>query len=184
MVKQRIPLLTVEMYQKLPDQTVEVLNRLIAEINDNQLDLLEITNAIIAIRKQIKNLEPTPPTPTGQWQQVLNFVLANMGTTQGMCLQNTRLGFGIQTATFGSARLDMESQIANSTLHAGTPPADIAVPIYYSNFNITPDGHVAVWDHGTVYSDGVYYPSIDAVTSNYTGWGELCDGVRVVTPAS
>ena len=183
-MKQRIPLITPEMYRNLPDQTTEILNRLITEVNDRQSDITELTNAIIALRKQVKNLGPTPPTPTGEWQQVLDFVLANMGTTQGLCLQNTRLGFGIQTGTFPTARADMESQIANGTLHAGTPPADIAVPIYYSNFEIVQAGHVAVWDHGTVYSDGAYYPSIEAVTSNYTGWGELCDGTRVVSPAN
>ena len=180
----RIPSITPEMYRNLPDQTTEILNRLITEVNDNRSNLAEITNAIILLQNKIKNLEPTPPTPTGEWQQILNFVLANMGTVQGECLKNTRLGFGIQTGTYLTARGDMESQIANNTLHAGTPPADIAVPIYYSNFNIVAAGHVAVWDHGTVYSDGVYYPDINAVTSNYTGWGELCDGVRVVAPTS
>lgn len=184
MNRQLIPLVTPDMYRNLPDQMTDILNRLITEANENQGSITELTNAIIVLQNQIKKLEPTPPTPTGEWQQILNFVLANMGTEQGMCLKNTRLGFGIQTGTYQTARDDMESQIANSTLHAGTPPADIAVPIYYSNFNIVAAGHVAVWDHGTVYSDGVYFPSIEAVTSNYTGWGELCDGVRVVAPAS
>ena len=185
MIQQRIPFITPEMFRDLPDQTTEILNRLITEVNDNQTKLTEISNTLIVLRQMIAEMpQPTPPTPTGEWQQVLNFVLANMGTVQGECLKNTRLGFGIQTGTYLTARADMESQIANSTLHAGIPPADIAVPIYYSNFNIVAAGHVAVWDHGTVYSDGVYYPSIDAVTSNYTGWGELCDGVRVVSPAN
>lgn len=183
MVKQRIPLLTVEMYRQLPDQTVEVLNRLITEVNDCQRDIAELTNAILALRKQIKSIGPSP-TPTGEWQQVLNFVLSNMGTTPGLCLQNTREGFGIPAGTFPTARADMESQVANGTLHSGTPPSDIAVPIYYSNFDFTTDGHVAVWDHGMVYSDGNPYPSISSVASFYTGWGELCDGVRVVARAS
>lgn len=184
MNRQLIPLISPEMYRNLPDQTTEILNRLIVEVNSYRGNITELTNAVIVLQNQVKALEPAPPTPTGEWQQVLNFVLANMGTTQGLCLQNTRLGFGIQTGTYSTARADMESQIANSTLHAGTPPADIAVPIYYSNFDYTPDGHVAVWDHGIVYSDGVYCPSITAVASNYTGWGELCDGVRVVAPTS
>lgn len=182
MRKQRIPSFTVEMYNHLPDQMVDILNRLVTEVNDLNAYNLELTNAIIDLRKQIKGLEPTPvpPTPTGEWRQLLAFSISHMGTERNMCLKNTREGFGIGTATFQTARADMESQIANGTLHAGTPPADIAVPIYYSNFSYVAAGHVAVWDHGVVYSDGQYYPSIEAVASNYTGWGELCDGTRVV----
>ena len=180
-----IPLLTTEMYRDLPDQTVEILNRLIAEINKYQLERIELTNAIIVLQKQVKALQPdppTPPTPTGDWVQVLQFDPTHMGNTPRRCLENTRLGFGISSGTFTSARADMESQIANGTLHAELPPADIAVPIYYNN--TMANGHVAVSDHGIIYSDGVMYGSIDAVTSGYRGWGELCDGVRVVSPAS
>lgn len=180
MIKQRIPLLTVEMYNKLPDQTVEILNRIITEVNDNQGDITELTNAIIMIQNQIKNL-PTP-TPSGEWTQLMYFDLNRMGNTPGWCLQNTREGFGIATGHFGSARLDMESQIANGTLHAGTPPSDISVPIYYDNS--IPEGHVCVWDHGRVYSDKVQYANINAVDSGYAGWGELCDGTRVVEKVS
>ena len=170
------------MYRNLPDQTTEILNRLIYEVNDFQRQLTEITNAIIVLQKEIKNIQPCP-TPE-DWVQLLLFDLSHMGTTQGMCLQNTRLGFGIQTGHFPSARADMESQIANGTLHEGTPPSDISVPIYYANYDFTPDGHVAVWDHGRIYSDGTEYPSIASVASNYMGWGELCDNTRVVSPAS
>lgn len=183
MAKQRIPLITTEMYRNLPDQTTEILNRLITEVNDNRLDLTEITNAIIVLQNQIKKLGPAP-IPAGDWQQILAFHIEDMGTTPNMCLQNTREGFGIQTATFASAKEDMDSQIQNGTLHAGTPPLNISVPLYYDGWSLVPDGHAAVWDHGVVYSDGVRYASINSVTVNYTGWGELCDGVRVVAPAS
>lgn len=183
MRQQRIPLLTTEEFRRFPDQTVEILNRLIADVNQYQADRAEITNAILSLRKQVKNITPAPPpspTPTGEWVQALAFDVTRMGTTPGRCLENTRLGFGISSGTFASAREDMESQIANGTLHAELPPADIAVPIYYNNSMAA--GHVAVSDHGIIYSDGVMYGSIDSVTSGYRGWGELCDGVRVVTP--
>lgn len=180
MAQQLIPLITPDMFRNLPDQTTEILNRLITEVNSARLERMEITNTIIALQKQVKNLQPQPG-PSG-WTQVLQFELARMGAIPDHCLENTRLGFGIQQGHFNTARLDMESQIANGTLHYGTPPSDIAVPIYYDNERT--EGHVAVWDHGIVYSDKVQYGSIDAVASGYKGWGELCDNVRVVSPAS
>lgn len=124
---------------------------------------------------------PDPVYPSAiEWTQVRDFYPADMGTTPGWCLQNSRLGFHIYSGTYMTARADMEAQQANGTLHGGTPPDYIAVPVYYANYNITTAGHVAVWDHGTVWSDGVQFPSIDSVTNSYVGWGELCDGARVV----
>ena len=182
MDKQIIPYITPEMFRNLPDQTTEIINRLIAEVVDSRARLTEMTNAIIYLQKQVKNIQPGPTPTPGSWIQVLQFDPNNMGTTQGWCLKNTREGFGIETGTFGSAREDMESQMANGTLHSGYPPLNIAVPIYYNNHIL--EGHVAVWDHGVVFSDGVQYASINAVETGYMGWGELCDGTRVVSPAS
>jgi hypothetical protein len=101
-----------------------------------------------------------------------------MGTTPGWCLQNTRLGFHIYSGTFPTARADMNSQIANGTLHSGTPPDYIACAVYWDNS--VAEGHIGAWDHGTIYSDGAVYPSFDAIDRGYRGWGELCDGQRVV----
>lgn len=180
MNKQRIPFITPEMFRELPDQTTEIINRLVTEVNDLELSNIELTNAIIALRKAIKNSGPTP-TP-GSWAQILQFDPNRMGSQQGFCLQNTREGFGIPTGTFNTAREDMESQMLNGTLHAGYPPLGIAVPIYYNNS--LEAGHVAVWDHGVVYSDKRQCASIEAVDSGYMGWGELCDGARVVEKVS
>lgn len=125
--------------------------------------------------------EYTPPTPA-TWTQVRTFDHNDMGTTQGWCLMNCRLGFGIQSGTFASAIADMRSQRANGTLHGAgtTPPSYLQVPVYIDTGTV--DGHVVVWDKGTVWSDGTrisqglsYYG-----LSNVWGWGELCDGVRVV----
>lgn len=126
-----------------------------------------------------RDADPVYPSAE-EWTQVRAFYPADMGTTAGWCLQNTRLGFHIYSGTYASARADMEAQQANGTLHSGTPPDYIACPIYFANYDYTPLGHIAAWDHGRVYSDGVEFPSIASVANNYTGWGELCDGARVV----
>lgn len=131
--------------------------------------------------REIQKVEmQTSPLPLEEWTQVRDFYPADMGSTPGWCLQNTRLGFHIYSGTYATARADMEAQQANGTLHSGTPPDYIACPIYFANYNITVAGHVAAWDHGRIYSDGVEFPSIDSVTNSYAGWGELCDGARVV----
>lgn len=177
----KIPRVNPVIKKELPNQFCEILNRVIDKVNaldgiEQKLD--SISKTLTSLQTQIDELQPAPPAPTGEWVQALTFDVANMGSTPGMCLQNTRLGFGIQSGTFSTARADMESQIANGTLHSGTPPVDVSVPIYYNNS--IEAGHVAVWDHGIVYSDKRMYASIDAVDAGYAGWGELCDGMRVV----
>lgn len=177
----KIPRVNPVIKKELPNQFCEILNRVIDKVNaldGIEQKLNDISKTLTSLQTQIDELQPTPPTPTGEWVQTLTFDIANMGSIPGLCLQNTRQGFGIQSGTFPTARADMESQIANGTLHSGTPPVDVSVPIYYNNS--IPAGHVAVWDHGIVYSDKRMYASIDAVDAGYAGWGELCDGMRVV----
>ena len=184
----KIPRVNPEIQKRLPNQFCEILNKAIEKANSVEdiqktIKLLEkmlgdVNGVLASLQQQIDDIRPIPPTPTGDWIQERQFDIANMGSELGMCLQNTRLGFGITTPTFPTARADMNSQIANGTLHSGTPPVDISVPIYYNN-NLDA-GHIAVWDRGVVYSDKRLYGSIDAVDGGYTGWGELCDGARVV----
>ena len=91
------------------------------------------------------------------FKQIRNFNPSAMGTRQGYCLQNARLGFGISSGTYPSAKADMQAQKKNGTFHAGNPPTSIAVPVYCdtaSKFE-----HVVVSDHGTVYSDGKRIPN-------------------------
>lgn len=110
--------------------------------------------------------------------QVRKFNLSQMGTRDDWCLMNTRLGFGIKTGKFASAKADMESQRANGTLHPlATIPKNCTVPVYLNTSS--PSEHVEVCVNGkTWYSDGkkVNPPAKSIVF----GWGELCDGVRVV----
>lgn len=111
------------------------------------------------------------------YKQILPFQLSMMGTKAGWCLQNCRLGFNIQSGTYPSAVADKNAQAANGTLHSMVElPSNIAVPVYTSG--IYPEyGHVLVYDHGHWYQDGyeINYPS-----GTIYGWGEFCDGVRVV----
>lgn len=185
MISHRIPLITPEMYRDLPDQTTEILNRLIEEVNGYQLSMQELTNRVIVLQNEIKNLQPspTPPTPSGSYRQVLTFVPQDMGTTAGLCLRNVMDGFHIQPYEGGSvsAFADMLYNREQGTLHEETyPPADISVPIYIRTG--VEDQHVVAWHQGVVYSDGVVIPNwVDYYgEQNIYGWGELCDKIRVV----
>lgn len=120
------------------------------------------------------------------WQQVKSFNINKMGKKAGMCLQNCRLGFGIGSGKFASAKADMESQRKNGTLHSiGSLPSNVAVPVYVDS--PSKYEHVVVYNKGTWYSDGKKVSGWKATGSACFGWGELCDGVRVVryvdTPA-
>lgn len=111
------------------------------------------------------------------WSQVRNFDINKMGTKPGWCLQNCRLGFGITSGTYPSAKADMEAQRANGTLHPiNTLPKNVAVPIYVDT--ASKYEHVIVSDHGIYYSDGKRLSSLSGLSC--FGWGECCDGARVV----
>lgn len=111
------------------------------------------------------------------WSQVRNFDINKMGTRAGWCLMNCRLGFGITTGTYASAKADMEAQRKNGTLHdISTLPKNVAVPIYVDT--ASKYEHVIVSDRGVYYSDGKRLSSLNGL--NCFGWGECCDGARVV----
>lgn len=161
------------MLRSQPDQTSDILNRLIECCNSTD-------DKLSALEKRIVALETVPKPIDYEWHQVIPFDPTQMGSEPGMCLQNCREGFGIAEGTFPSARVDMESQRANGTLHADMPPPDwIQVPVYVDTG--TPNGHVVVWDHGVVWSDGAIVQDGLAHYSLIYGWGELIDGHRVVS---
>lgn len=110
--------------------------------------------------------------------QVRSFNPDKMGKRDGWCLMNTRLAFGINAGKFASAKADMESQRANGTLHPiSTLPTDCAVPVYINT--VSPYEHVEVCVNGkTWYSDGKIVKA--PAKGTIFGWGELCDGTRVV----
>ncbi len=110
------------------------------------------------------------------WKQVVNFDINKMGHKKGYCLQNVRLGFGIP-AKYESAKADMEANKKAGTLHdMNTLPTNVAIPVYVDS--TSQYEHVIVCDKGTYYSDGSRLTSINGL--KFFGWGELCDGVRVV----
>ena len=111
------------------------------------------------------------------WQQVRSFNLSKMGKKAGWCLQNVRLGFGINTGKYPSAKADMQAQQKAGTLHPiNTLPKNVAVPVYVDTSSQYE--HVIVSDKGVYYSDGKRLSSLKGLKC--FGWGELCDGVRVV----
>lgn len=115
------------------------------------------------------------------YQQVIEFNPKRMGNRKGWCLANVDAGFGIKHGKFPSAKADMESQRKNGTLHYGNPPIDVSVPVYCDT--ASQYEHVVVWHRGVVYEDG----SIRSRGLNglkMFGWGELCDGTRVVKYSS
>ncbi len=110
------------------------------------------------------------------YKQIKAFNLSKMGRIKGLCLRNVRLGFGIGPK-YASAKLDMLAQKKAGTLHAGMPPSNVSVPVYCDTSSIYE--HVVVWHKGKVYSDGVLQKNGLAGFKSF-GWGELCDGTRVV----
>lgn len=110
------------------------------------------------------------------WKQVRAFNLSKMGHEAGMCLKNVRLAYGIP-AKYASAKDDMLANKKAGTLHdISSVPKDCAVPVYADTSS--PYEHVMVCDHGTYYSDGKRLSSTRGM--KFFGWGETCDGVRVV----
>lgn len=114
------------------------------------------------------------------WKQVRAFNHNKMGTQAGWCLMNCRLGFGITKGTYASAKADMESQRKNGTLHdMASIPKNCSVPVYLDT--ASPYEHVMVYDKGVYWSDGKKLTSTAGL--KFFGWGELCDGARVVEKA-
>lgn len=185
MAQHLIPRITPEMYRNLPDQTTEILNRLVDRANEHEAFLIEFTNEIIAIKRQLAENRPTPPTPAGEYTQVLSFYPESMTSTPGECLVNVMNGFHIQQWASGitGAFEDMLWNQSQGTLHEETyPPENISVPIYIRTG--AEHQHVVAWHHGVVYSDGVIIPNWVQYfgEQNIYGWGELCDKIRVVNP--
>lgn len=111
------------------------------------------------------------------YEQVKAGSYKNMGKRKGWCLQNVRLAFGIPVGKFASAKLDMESQRKNGTLHTmNTLPENVSVPVYVDT--TSKYEHVILSEKGVFYEDGKMIARNKY--SKFFGWGEYCDGVRVV----
>lgn len=112
------------------------------------------------------------------YEQTVEGNPARMGKQKGWCLQNTRLAFGFKVGKYASARADAQAQIKNGTIHSiDTLPTNVSVPVYIKISGSKYD-HVILSHFGVFYSDG---KKIDRnYYKNYYGWGEFCDGQRVV----
>ena len=111
------------------------------------------------------------------YEQVSSVNIKAMGKKKGWCLQNCRLVFGFATGRYASAKADMLSQRAGGTLHSmDTLPTNVVVPVYVDS--TSKYEHVIISYYGTFYEDG--YKINRNKYSKYFGWGELCDGRRVV----
>ena len=111
------------------------------------------------------------------YRQLKPFYPKDMGTRKGLCLENVAKGFHIYgvPSALPSAKADMEFNKARGTLHPlNTIPNNVAVPVYLDT--ATKYEHVEVCDKGTYWSDGY----IVSKPNNSFGWGEYCNGVRIV----
>ena len=65
------------------------------------------------------------------YEQTVPVNINAMGKKKGWCLQNCRLVFGFKVGKFASAKVDMESQRKNGTLHPmNEMPTNVVVPVY------------------------------------------------------
>ena len=116
------------------------------------------------------------------YEQLVEASPARMGKQKGWCEQNTRLSFGFKVGKFASARADAQAQIKNGTMHSiDSLPTNVSVPVYIKIPGSKYD-HVILSHFGTFYSDGKKISR--NFYKNYYGWGELCDGQRVVKLAN
>ena len=109
------------------------------------------------------------------YKQLIPFNLAKMGHKDGYCLQNVRLGYGL-SAKFKDAKEDMLCNKNAGTLHdILTLPKNVTVPVYADTKNV--HEHILVSVNSVFYSDGVI---INKDKYTYFGWGEMCEGKKVV----
>lgn len=112
------------------------------------------------------------------YKQLKPFYPKDMGTKKGWCLENVAKGYHIYGVPSGlpSAKADMEFNKARGTLHPlNTIPNNVAVPVYLDTSSKYE--HIEVSDKGTYWSDGYI---VSKPTGNVFGWGEYCNGVRIV----
>jgi peptidoglycan hydrolase-like protein with peptidoglycan-binding domain len=111
------------------------------------------------------------------YKQLKPFYPNDMGKKKGWCLENVARGFHIYgvPSALPSAKADMEFNKSHGTLHPlSTIPNYVSVPVYLDT--TSKYEHVEVCDKGKYWSDGY----VVAKPTNSFGWGEYCNGVRIV----
>lgn len=112
------------------------------------------------------------------FKQLIPFDPAKGGNEAGLCLKNTRLGYGIPPLYKNAitAWLNTEQHPDRNF-----PPLD--VPVYFS---YKEDGHIGVrLANGQFWSDGKTYSSLEAYENapgrpKFLGWGESINNVKVI----
>lgn len=114
------------------------------------------------------------------WKQIKPFNQSTAGKEPGMCLKNTRLGYGVapKFANAWDAWLNTEQHPFRDY------PAGVDVPIYFWYIN-DKNGHVGVrLANGKFWTDGRIFDSVEAYEAlkvpNFVGWGESINEVRVI----
>lgn len=111
------------------------------------------------------------------YKQLKPFYPNDMGKKKGWCLENVARGYHIYgvPSSLPSAKADMEFNKSHGTLHPlSTIPNYVSVPVYLDT--ASKYEHVEVCDKGKYWSDGY----VVAKPTNSFGWGEYCNGVRIV----
>lgn len=112
------------------------------------------------------------------YRQLKPFYPKDMGNKKGWCLENVAKGYHIYGVPTGlpSAKADMEFNKKKGTLHPfNSIPNNVAVPVYLDT--ASKYEHIEVCDCGKYWSDGKV---VAKPTANVFGWGEYCNGVRIV----
>lgn len=113
------------------------------------------------------------------WNQVRVFNKSKGGTTNGYCLQNVRLGYGINSKypnAIGAWNKTQQHRDRNI-------PTNVDAPLYYTYKS---DGHINVrLADGRIWNDGTIFANLDTYLKNrpqvtYLGWGESVNDVRVI----
>lgn len=121
-----------------------------------------------------------------EYEQLKQPNLSIIGS-EGLCLVYVREVFNVP-AKYGTATIAWNN--AQYRYSNQEPPNNISVPIWFS-YN-GPDGHVAVWHNGVIYSTSAQgdktFTNIPELVSwmgegfVYLGWSEDLNGERVVEP--
>lgn len=111
----------------------------------------------------------------------------NITWVNEMCLNDVREAFGVTNVGYPTAIANWNASTEFNHPNQ-TPPSNVAVPIYFTYSG--PDGHVCLWDNGTIYTSSAkgkqIFTSIQALINwmgegfHYLGWSEMIEKTSVV----
>jgi len=120
------------------------------------------------------------------YEQLIN-PNTNITWVNEMCLMDVFEAFGVTNAGYATAIANWNATTEFNHPNQ-TPPSNVAVPIYFTYSG--PDGHVCLWDNGTIYTSSAQgkqiFTSIQALINwmgesfHYLGWSEMVEKTSVV----